>query len=744
MEKYIYATVVVFLLALTNFAQTPTPVVTPTPKTAEDGEGIVKITTSLIQVDVIVTDNDGKIVLDLKPEDFEIFENDEKQEITNFSLITASAGTTTSIDPKSNLIGKTKVDIPTSQLRPEQVKRTIALIVDDLGLTFESVEVVRSALRKFVGEQMQPNDLVAIVQTGSKAGALQQFTSDKRQLLATIERIRWNPNGRGGISTFAAVEPKPGEDALVLDRISGAPNSGNTSPSSASPVVGLNPKQKEQIEEELRQEQRQGNIFNDFQQDVFTGGTLGSINNVITEMSQLPGRKSIMLLSDGFQICPAANRERCDRMLLSLKRLTDLANRTSISIYTFDARGLQETGFTAQDNTRSKTMSQLDQIGASRTEEIYNKQEGLNYLAKETGGRTYINSNDIGKNLNKALESQKDYYLIGYQPKAEIFDPQTRRFNTLRVKVNRKDVNVRYRSGFFGIEDSDIRATKLSAGEQMAKALTSPFPVKGINVRFNAVFGNQSESGVLSLMHINLNDLKFTDEQSGEKKAIFDFLAMSFSEDGIPVNQISGNYTLNIKNELYEKALKNGFVYSFIFPIKKTGGYQMRTAIRDTMTGKIGSASQFVEIPNLKKKNLALSGIILENFTMEQWKAAPADSSVEKTNPLVDTASRRFKRGTILTYGIDIYNAKTSKGEKPQLTTYVKLYHNGKTVLNSNELPIEVFEQSDFKEVNSMHSIKLGNGMPLGDYILQVIVVDNQAKEKKKVVSQSIEFEIIE
>jgi len=743
MKKIIYITAIVFLSALSNFAQTPAPVPTPTPKIVDD-EDVVKITTTLIQIDVIVTDDDGKIVLDLKPEDFEIFENDEKQEITNFSLVTAGAETTTPVDPKSNLIGKTKVPIPTSQLRPEQVKRTIALIVDDLGLTFESVDAVRSALRKFVDQQMQPNDLVAIVQTGSKTGALQQFTSDKRQLYAAIERLRWNPTGRGGVSVFAPVEPKPGEDALELDRISGAPNSGNSSPSSSTAVVGLSNKQKEQIQDELRQEQRQGNVFSDFQQDLFTGGTLGAINNVITEMSQLPGRKSIMLLSDGFQICPKENRERCDRMKISLKRLTDLANRTSISIYTFDARGLQDTGFTAQDNTRSKSRSQLDQIGADRTEEIYSKQEGLNYLAKETGGRTYINSNDIGKNLNKALESQKDYYLIGYQPKAEIFDPATRRFNTLRVKVNRKGVSVRYRSGFFGIEDSDIRASKLSAGEQMAKALTAPFPVKGINVRFNAVFGNKSEEGILSLMHINLKDLKFTDEMNGEKKAVFDFLAISFGEDGVPVNQISGNYTLNIKSELYEKALRDGFVYSFIFPIKKTGGYQMRTAIRDTTTGKIGSASQFVEIPNLKKKNLALSGIVLENFTVQQWKAESGDISVEKTNPLIDTSLRRFKRGTILSYGVDIYNAKSSKGEKPQLTTYVKLYRNGKTVLNSNELPIDIPEQSDFKEVYSMNSMRLGNALPVGDYILQIIVVDNQAKDKKKVASQSIEFEVVE
>jgi VWFA-related protein len=745
MEKLFCGVVFLFLSTLVGFAQTPTPIPSP----VNDNEDVVKISTTLIQIDVIVTDNDGKVVRDLKTEDFEIFENDEKQDITNFLFVPSDSGITTPAASKNDLIGKINVPPPSAQLRPEQVKRTIALIVDDLGLSFESVDAVRRSLRKFVNEQMQPNDLVGIIQTGSEGIMLQQFTSDKRQLYATIEKLRWNPSGRSGISTFAPIAPKPGEDALAADAFNNGGTSNPATGAGANPSMpGLSAKQKEQIETEIRQEERQGNIYTDFQQDLFTGGTLGAINNVVKDMSQLPGRKSIMLLSDGFQICPAANRDRCDRMLLTLKRLTDLANRSSISIYSFDARGLQETGFTAMDNTRAKTLSQLDQIGADRAEEIYSKQEGLSYLSKETGGRSYFNSNDISKNLTKALEDQKDYYLIGYQPQAESFDPKARRFNTLRVKVNRENVNVRYRSGFFGIEDSDIRASNLTAGEQMAKALTSPFPVDDINVHFNALFGGETKSGVLSLMHMNIKDLKFTDEQNGEKTAVFDFLVMSFGESGKPVDRISGNYTLSIKKEVYEKALNEGFVYNFIFPVKKFGAYHIKAAIRDTATGKIGSASQFIEVPNLKKKNLTLSGIVLENFTMAQWRQpanldSPSEASVGKTNPLLDTSLRRFKRGTVLQYGVEIYNAKAENKQKPQLTTYVRLFHNGKTILNSNELPVKITEQSDFQKINSMNALRLGTGLASGDYILQIIVVDNAAKEKNKIATQSVQFEII-
>lgn len=174
-----------------SFAQTPTPTPKPTP---ENNDDIVKISTALIQVDVTVTDKNGKVVNDLKAEDFEIFENGEKQSISNFSFINTVPETKPAATPKPNK-DEVTAPVPPVQIRPEQVRRTIALVVDDLGISFESMHFVRRSLKKFVDEQMLPNDLVAIIRTGGGIGALQQFTSDKRQLYAAIEKIRWNPLG---------------------------------------------------------------------------------------------------------------------------------------------------------------------------------------------------------------------------------------------------------------------------------------------------------------------------------------------------------------------------------------------------------------------------------------------------------------------------------------------------------------------------------------------------------------------
>ncbi len=206
MKIFFLTLLCVFCFAFAVFAQKPTP--TRTPETDED---VVKISTTLVQIDVTVTDKSGKVVTDLKPEEIEIYENGEKQNITNFSFVSnIRAQTEKSV---ARTTDKTAVPIPPTQLRPEQVRRTMALVVDDLTLSFESVYFVRRALKKFVDEQMQDGDLVAIIRTGGGVGALQQFTSDRRQLYAAIEKVRWNPTGNGKIGAFAPLEASPLERA---------------------------------------------------------------------------------------------------------------------------------------------------------------------------------------------------------------------------------------------------------------------------------------------------------------------------------------------------------------------------------------------------------------------------------------------------------------------------------------------------------------------------------------------------
>ncbi len=726
MKNIIASLIFVFLCALTNLSQTPTP----TPKPADDDD-VVKISTTLIQIDVTVTDKNGSVVRDLKPEDFEIYENGKKQEITNFSFVSVDNATKQTL-VKSKEKNKFSVPLPPVPIKPEQVRRTIALVVDDLGLSFESVYQVRRALRKFVDEQMQPNDLVAVIRTGGGMGALQQFTTDKRQLYAAIENVKWNARGRAGISAFAPLEATPLEQAAAT---------GDTTVT----------------DEDLANEQKSIKDFDSFREDIFSVGTLGAINFIVKGLSELPGRKSIMLFSDGFAICSPDNPDRCARIIDSVRKLTDLSNRAAVAIYSFDARGLQTTGLTAADNASGVSAERVQAINSSRSAQLFETQEGLAYLAAETGGRAFFNSNDINRGLDKALEDQKGYYLVGYQPDAETFDPKTRRFNKLQIKVLRKDTNVRYRSGFFGVSDEQIKKpVNQTASQQLFAALGSPFGVNDIALRLNTLYGNDAKQGnfVSSFLHVNAKDLRFTNEADGSKKAVFDVLAVSFGANGTSDAQISKTYTLTVKDEAYRKLLNEGFVYYFTFPVKKAGAYQYRVAIRDTQTQKVGSANQFIEVPNLKKNRLTISGLVLENLTAEQWQKSFTNSQdatnksaekVENTNdPLAATSLRRFKRGTILRYGYEIYNAKLVAAQKQSLNTQLRMFRDGKIIFEGKQIPLDISGQTDLERIKGVGAVNLGSEMPTGDYVLQIIVTDTLAKEKNKIATQFVQFEIIE
>ncbi|CAN5619981.1 hypothetical protein BH24ACI2_BH24ACI2_04930 [soil metagenome] len=722
MKKFVSTFVFILLCALVGFAQSAKP--TPTPKPAPDDD-IVKISTTLIQVDVTVTDKNGKIIKDLKPKDFEIYENGEKQEITNFSFI-SNASATTAATP--NIKEKPPVPLPPAPVNPKQVKRTIALVVDDLTLSFESVHYVRQALKKFVDEQMQDGDLVAIIRTGSGIGALQQFTSDKRQLYAAIEKVRWNMAGTGNIGAFAPIEATPLEQA----KANGADIS----------------------DEQLDAEKDFIRGANDFREDIFATGTLGAINYIIRGMKELPGRKSILLLSDGFQLFSQSKDGFTDstRVLDSLRRLVDLANRSSVVVYTMDARGLQTLGFTAEDNTGGLSAEAIEGRLSDRRDKLFNTQEGLVYLAKQNGGFPILNNNDLSGGIRKILDDQS-YYLIGYQPDTDTFDPKVRRFNKLEIKVKRKDVNVRYRSGFFGVTDDQFKKpTGQTAAQQILTALTSPFAVNDINLSLNTIYKSDSKSAssITSLVYVNGKDLKFTDEPDGSKKVMFDVLAISFGNSGAAVDQISKTYTLTLKNEEYQKILKEGFIYYFTFPVKKPGAYQMRVALRDHASEKVGSASQFIEVPNLKKDRLTLSGIILENLTVEQWNkeanrnTTAAANKPPETNPLLDTSLRRFKRGTIMRYGYEIYNAKLNAGQPPQLQAQIRLFQNGKLIFEGKQIPINTSGQTDLQHINASGALNLGTEMQAGDYVLQIVVTDTLAKDKNKIATQFVQFEIVE
>jgi VWFA-related protein len=687
-------------------------------------EETVRITTNLVQVDAVVTDRSGNLVTDLKPEELQIFEDGKPQKITNLSYIALDSVVPNPPQP-ARPIDKNAPPIPPVRLRPDQVRRTLALVVDDLGLSFQSTYYVRQALKKFLDQQMQPNDLVAIIRTGGGIGALQQFTSDKRQLYAAVEKVKWNPAGRGGVGAFAPMEN---------DQLAGTP---------ATDDERANRSGKEDVDQ--------------FREDLFAVGTLGAINYIVKGLRELPGRKSIVLISDGFKIFSQSEPGGSVRILNALTRLTDLANRASVVIYTMDARGLQVLGLTAADDTGQMTSDQIEKKLSDRRLDFFESQSGLSYLARQTGGLAIRNNNDLNGGLKRVLNDQRGYYLIGYRPDESTFDKVSgrRKFHKLSLKVTRPGkFNVRMRTGFYGITDEEVMPARTTVAQQMIGALTSPFGSAGVHVRLTSLFANDAKLGSImrSMLHVNGRDLTFSDEPDGWHNAVFEILAVTFGDNGVVVDQIGRTHTIKLKGKTYERVLKSGFTYDIIVPIKKAGAYQLRTALRDVASARVGSASQFIEVPNIKKDRLTLSGLMVKGVTREAFQTSGnvsnrgenADDSLDESDPNAGPSLRQFKSGSVMVYGYVIYNAQLDKATgKPQVQSQLKLFREGREVFVGKQLAFDAAASPDLKRLAANGALQLGSQMEPGEYVLQLIVIDLLRKDKYRVTSQWIDFEIV-
>jgi hypothetical protein len=253
-----------------------------------------------------------------------------------------------------------------------------------------------------------------------------------------------------------------------------------------------------------------------------------------------------------------------------------------------------------------------------------------------------------------------------------------------------------------------------------------------------------------SMLHIDAGDLTFTTEANNMHKATFDVLAMTFGDNGVPVDQSGRTYTLQLPETLYKRAMRDGLVYYLTVPVKKAGAYQMRISLRDSSSERIGSASQFIEVPDLKKNRLAVSGVVLSGANPSDKPAAPAnkaaadDEGLEQGNPGASPAVRHFTRGMLMDYLFIIFNAHFDKGTNaPQLVTQVRMFRDGKPVFTGKENELKFSNITDQKRLITSGRIQLGTDLVPGEYVLQVIVKDLLADEKHRLVTQWMDFEIV-
>jgi len=701
---------------------------------AQEPQDVVRISTSLVQVDVVVT-KDGKQVADLKSEDFEILEDGRRQQITNFAFFSVKS-------PATHPAPATAHVSPNAPLpQPFEVKRTVAIVVDDLGMSFQSMAELRQYLRKFITEGLQPNNLVAIVRTGGEVGALQQFTTDPRVLASAIDDLKWNPCSRAGASVLA-------QERFSTTTLSPEQQLRGSLPADRSPTSA-------QVDRPTTANESNACSVNNS-----VNYSISAIRFILRGMRDLPGRKSMMLISDNLPLQRQENapadfgfkrpvREGANVIDVwtqstsyadGLHGLAEQAMRSSVVIYGVSAQGLQTVGPNAADEISfppmqtgrggvrpEQTSSTLTRLMAGRSAELRRNIDGTEILAKETGGFLIRNKNDFG--LDRVLEDQNGYYLIGYRPATDTFN---RRQHAIQVRVKHGGYTVRTRAGFYGPTEE----TAVAESDRLNKALTSPFGANEITVRLAALFANDPARGSLlrTFVAVDAKDLTFSEEPDGAHVAKFDLSSVLFSASGAVVNRQDHNAVLRLRGEPYERALREGVVYGIDLPLKQPGAFQLRVALRDSASQKIGTAGQFIQAPNLNDGQLVLSDILL----YAEGANATAGVSSELQTGLV---LRRFHQGASLVFGYTIYSAALDKKTKlPQLTTQTIVYRDSVKLYTSDRSPVMAADQTDLKRIATGARLQLGPALTPGEYVVQIVVEDHVSK---RTATQVTQFQVV-
>lgn len=665
----------------------------------EDGareQFTVRVAVEEVRLDAVVLDKKGRPITDLTAADFEIYQDTLPQEVTSATYISNQ----TAPEAAPRLPGKRPkalAPLPAPAPEPEEVNRTIVFVVDDMSMRFEHVHYARMAMQNFVEKQMQPGDMVAILRTGYGNSALQMFLADKGQLLARIEKVRWGSNA--------------GRD-VEFDRAN----------------YNLN------------------YIFD---------SQISTIRYALGALGRLPGRKAVIVLSAQPTIPKPIYTTVEDmfagkdidfyyRVLRQYNQLADEALRSGAVVHVMDVRGLL-----APDTnvwTRGENPG-MDFSGFGG-----NFSDGQNPLPQKTGGTFVQNANfmvdGVGEEVGNML---RGYYLLSYSPPATTFKENRRDiYHRVIIKVKRKGATVHTRDGFYGRAADEAGPPER---HPLQEAIFSPFQFRDLGVSLASGYIDGAGAGYVlrSWIHLDSRNLTLREKPGEGHFAEVETVALTSDIDGWVHDSRLLRYLFRIPEENLDWVREHGIRFSLLLPVRKPGAYYVRAAVRDIDSGKIGSAYQFIEIPDLGKDRLALSDIfVLATAEDAEWIRSGTARELEETvfTPVLgrddgrSPALRQYAAGDNFRHMAVLYHAKVKKEEPADLELQSVLYRDGVEVFRSAPQPLDVRGLTNFDRIPVTQKLTLGKDLAAGDYVLELLARDKRRKEKDGLVSQALDFQI--
>lgn len=685
----------------------------------QDKDDVVRVESELVQTDVMVLDKSGKFIDGLTREQFELRVDGQPVPLAFFERVSAPVR-------KGEAAPGAAAAAANAAINSRARGRTVVFFIDDLHLSLDSLNPTRSAITRFIDEEMAPGDLVAIVTSTGQLGFLQQFTDNKAVLRAAVARLRNIPPPvhdaeQPPMSDFIATRIANGDRQAagfyitkVQEGFFSKNNAGN------NPAINSNA-----IYEMVKT--RATNITK--QMESVTNGSLSALERLVNTAGGIEGRKLIFFVSDGFYLDGKGSVSVANRRL---QLVTDTAARTGSVIYTIDARGLFAP---FHDATGTKARDPNGYLDRSSVGEANLAQDGLANLAGETGGEFLKNQNYFDHWVSRVMDETSNYYRIAWKPAGD--EQKGGRFRRVEVAVaGRPDLTVRMHRGYVPAAvraaeeaksdkagakpDPKAAATKEAKGAEadFRAALMAPAGKRGLPTALSTSFVDVPNNGPVLTSSVEVGTGTLDYGADGKQPATVDLVGVVLNEQGKQVSNFSKRLTV-ASSASSSTGEQPGVIYNHKTPLAP-GLYQVKAAARDARGGQLGSAVQWIEIPDLSKKQLALSSLHLNGRQV----SGGADGSAPQIQFSVD---RRFPRSAKVDFLGFIYNAARAGGAGTvDLSVTLRVLRDNKAVVSSPARKLSPEAGADLARIPVTGAISLGQ-LPSGRYELEVSISDNVA-----------------
>ncbi len=559
--------------------QAAAPVIAQQSGQAGINEARIQVSSELVLVNVVAHDKKGNLVRDLKKGDFTLLEDGKKQEIATFDfenvdeLATAGpAEAAVSGVAGGALLSARKQAEPSLDARD---RRLILLFFDFSAMDPEQIDRSVDAAKKFVDTKMQPADLMALVSLATNMRVDLDFTDDKTKLLAALTAFH-SGQGQG----FENGSTGSAEGAAET---SGAFSADDTD-------------------------------FNTFNAD----RKLLALQSLMQALGKLPQKKSLIYFSNGISQSGADNQS-------ALRATTAAAVKANVSIYSLDIRGLQ--AFPPGGEAQSASLhGQSAYSGQSVLNDLSGNaasQETLATLSSDTGGKAFFDSNDFSGVFSQVQKDSSAYYVLGFTSNNPLKDG---RFRRLKVQVNRTDLKIDFRAGYYAGRDFE-HLNRADREQQLVDELDTQLPRVDVPLYAGAAYFRQDDAHYYLAVALVIpgSQIPFVTEKEKDNATI-DIIGEALEGGKLRVGQLRD--TVKLAVESTQQVRRKNVQYNTGF-VLAPGSYHLKFIVRENQSGRMGSFETDVQIPDLRKTPLKMSSVVLSSLR------APVANKKNGANPLV-------------------------------------------------------------------------------------------------------------